>query len=116
MSCIRCGRLAEENQVFCNACLEDMQKHPVKPDTPVHLPDRGERGSAKRATFQVAASRWEDRIFRLKYAIFWLIMLNILLLGVVIFGVCLWLGLLPQGVNDALGISALKDSMIALIQ
>ena len=40
MSCLRCGRETDENQVFCKLCLEDMEKHPVKPGTSVQLPSR----------------------------------------------------------------------------
>lgn len=40
MSCLRCGRETAERQVFCNACLEDMARHPVKSDTPIYLPVR----------------------------------------------------------------------------
>lgn len=40
MNCMRCGRPAEENQVFCPACLKDTEKHPVKPGTSVYIPPR----------------------------------------------------------------------------
>lgn len=40
MNCMRCGRQTEENQVFCSACLKDMDKYPVKPGTTVYIPTR----------------------------------------------------------------------------
>ena len=38
MKCMKCGREMETEQAFCDACLEEMKKYPVKPGTPVHLP------------------------------------------------------------------------------
>ena len=37
MNCMRCGREVEEDQVFCPECLAEMEKCPVKPDTPVRI-------------------------------------------------------------------------------
>lgn len=38
MNCLKCGREIEEGQVFCNDCLVQMAKYPVKPGTAVQLP------------------------------------------------------------------------------
>lgn len=40
MYCMKCGVEIPEKQVFCDHCREEMQKHPVKPGTPVNLPNR----------------------------------------------------------------------------
>ena len=40
MECMKCGRQTDENNVFCKDCLSDMAKYPIKPDTPVVLPQR----------------------------------------------------------------------------
>ena len=40
MKCMRCARETAPQQVFCNACLEDMARHPVRSDTPIYLPVR----------------------------------------------------------------------------
>ena len=37
---MRCARETAPQQVFCNACLEDMARHPVRSDTPIYLPVR----------------------------------------------------------------------------
>lgn len=42
MNCMKCGRETEEDQVFCRACLDDMDAHPVKPGTVVLIPSRNE--------------------------------------------------------------------------
>ena len=48
MNCLKCGREIEEGQVFCNACLVQMAKYPVKPGTAVQLPSRGSAAAAKK--------------------------------------------------------------------
>lgn len=40
MNCMRCGREVQDGQVFCPECLAEMEKCPIKPDTPVRLPRR----------------------------------------------------------------------------
>ena len=42
MGCMKCGRDLEPGQVFCQECLADMRKYPVKPGTVVTLPRRQE--------------------------------------------------------------------------
>lgn len=42
MKCMKCGRDVEPGQVFCPACLEDMEAHPVNPNVTVRLPRRPE--------------------------------------------------------------------------
>ena len=37
---MKCGRASEDKQVFCPACLEEMEKYPVKPGTPASIPVR----------------------------------------------------------------------------
>ena len=46
--CLKCGRSAGEDQVFCEACLKDMERYPVKPGTPVVLPVRPVREAERR--------------------------------------------------------------------
>lgn len=38
MQCVRCGRDVTEGQVFCEECLAEMEKYPVRPGTAVLLP------------------------------------------------------------------------------
>ena len=40
MNCVKCGREIPEDQVFCEACLREMENYPVKPGTAVHIPAR----------------------------------------------------------------------------
>lgn len=48
MNCLKCGREIEEGQVFCNDCLVQMAKYPVKPGTAVQLPSRGSTAVSKK--------------------------------------------------------------------
>ena len=49
LNCLKCGREIEEGQVFCNDCLVQMAKYPVKPGTAVQLPSRGSAAVSKKA-------------------------------------------------------------------
>lgn len=48
MNCVKCGRDTAENQVFCDLCLETMEKYPVKPGTAVHIPHREEEHETRK--------------------------------------------------------------------
>ena len=41
MNCVKCGKETTENNVFCPDCLAQMADYPVKPGTPVTIPDHG---------------------------------------------------------------------------
>lgn len=40
MNCMKCGKKIADSAVFCENCLANMELHPVKPGTPVNLPNR----------------------------------------------------------------------------
>ena len=44
VNCMRCGRETPGEQCFCEECLLDMERYPVKPGTVIQLPSR--RGDA----------------------------------------------------------------------
>ena len=48
MSCLRCGRETAEKQVFCELCLSDMKKYPVKPGTSIQLPSRSAQDEVRK--------------------------------------------------------------------
>ena len=49
MQCMKCGREAPDRQIFCDACLEIMDRYPVRPGTPVQILPRTPRDkSAKK--------------------------------------------------------------------
>ena len=40
MECLKCGKKAKDEQVFCDQCLAAMEAYPVKPDIHIQLPNR----------------------------------------------------------------------------
>lgn len=48
MNCLKCGREAAEDQVFCQDCLLVMQRYPVRPGTPVILSRRSESPAVRK--------------------------------------------------------------------
>lgn len=49
MNCLKCGRETDDEQVFCQDCLLDMERYPVRPGTLVQLPVRTARATARKA-------------------------------------------------------------------
>ncbi len=47
MFCLKCGRETENEQVFCQHCLDSMEAYPVKPGTAVQLPRRSSESARK---------------------------------------------------------------------
>ena len=100
MNCIRCGGEAENNQIFCNECLATMEQHPVKPGTPIQLPNREMRAPQKRTAFKAAQDKWANTVYRLRHIIFWLVVLVVLLACALALCICLMLQLTPAWIND----------------
>ncbi len=73
MNCIKCGSKVSEGQVFCDECLQDMERHPVKPGTPVILPSRPAATTAKRRHAK-KPRKPEEQIHMLKNVIMWLML------------------------------------------
>lgn len=48
MNCLKCGKVTTNEQIFCDDCLQVMAQHPVKPGTPVYLPQREGAASPKK--------------------------------------------------------------------
>ena len=66
MSCIKCGVNVPENQVFCDACLADMEKYPVKPDITVTIPQRKEIPVSKKKSRRQRILPPEEQLRRVK--------------------------------------------------
>lgn len=109
MNCMRCGREIEEMDVFCAECLADMERHPVKSGTPIQLPVREVQPAMKRERFRLAESKWTDKIFLLKYIIFWLVVLIVLLAAALVLCICMLLQVTPDWINEMV----LADSVIS---
>lgn len=102
MVCLRCGKTTEENEVFCPECLEVMEQQPVKPDTPIVIPNRETRTPQKR-TSQISPSfKKAKKISRLRSVVFWLILLVIILAVGLALALCILFQLTPDWLNEML--------------
>ncbi len=66
MYCLKCGRETADSQVFCDGCLETMEKYPVRPDTPVQLPRRSTADQARKPGARKRSPSPEERVALLK--------------------------------------------------
>jgi len=87
--CIKCGREIAPNAVFCTECLEDMEKHPIAPGTPVVLHDKPV--FASRRTQGRKSRKPEEQVRSLKTAVAWLIAGVVLLAAALTVVTLLWL-------------------------
>ena len=78
--CMKCGRPRAEDQAFCEECLTDMARHPVKPGVVVLLPQQ-ERSTRPASRKRHAAPSPEELLPRLKKRILALWLALILALG-----------------------------------
>ena len=77
--CIKCGREITPGAVFCAECLADMEKHPVKPGTPVVLHTKPTTSIRRAPSRKVRKP--EEQIRSLKRTITWLWVLICLLIA-----------------------------------
>lgn len=77
MKCMRCASVVASGAVFCQECLADMEKHPVKPGTPINLPRREKVTVTKRS--KKRAHKPEEQVSALRRLVIWLISLVIIL-------------------------------------
>ncbi len=68
MECMKCGRKAENGQVFCKECLASMAEHPVKPGTAVLLPQRKLEAPSRRSAHRKKPLSPEQQIEKLRRA------------------------------------------------
>lgn len=69
MSCLKCGRKTEGEQVFCDSCLQMMDENPVKPGTPVLLPSPKSQIVAKKQSHRKRALPPEEQVLHLRKAL-----------------------------------------------
>lgn len=65
MGCLKCGRDTDSGAVFCESCLGEMEKYPVRPDIEVKLPERKQAPVQKKQSKKRTVSP-EDQIKTLK--------------------------------------------------
>lgn len=72
MRCLKCGRETENEQVFCDECLDAAKNYPVKAGTAIHLPKRAPQEDPKKKPHRRALSP-EDQLIVLHKAVRWLL-------------------------------------------
>lgn len=65
MECLKCGKETELDQCFCKECMAQMEKYPVKPGTPVQLPQPSTRISAPKERPKKKAASEAEQIAKL---------------------------------------------------
>lgn len=71
MNCMKCGRETISEQVFCEDCLLEMKKYPVRPGTVVQIPLRRESSQGKKPS-KKRSIPLEDQVKHLKKRVRWL--------------------------------------------
>ena len=66
MTCLKCGSTTADDHVFCEECLAVMDRYPVKPGTPVHLPHHAFVPTGKKQPPRKRAVPQEEQIANLK--------------------------------------------------
>ena len=94
--CMKCGKEINDNQVFCDSCLEVMDRFPVKPGTRVVLPNRAAPTVSKKATTRRKVLTTDERLARCRKAI----QVLSITLAVTIFALCLSISLLVDNINS----------------
>ena len=84
MNCMKCGVEIDSTQVFCEACLADMKRFPVKPGTRIQLPNRPVMEVVKKQPSKKRRLTEAEKIHGLRQIINWLsvaLVAALLLLG-----------------------------------
>ncbi len=77
MKCMRCGVEISSDSVFCDACLADMERHPIAPGTPINLPRREKQQPIKRVKKRIYKP--DEVISSLRRTIGWLLSMVLIL-------------------------------------
>ena len=85
VNCMKCGRETKVDAVFCDECLEHMDRHPVPPNTLVYVPSEKDRASAKKHSNLPPVVTAEDQVKRLTKKVHVLGLLLALFVGATVF-------------------------------
>ena len=75
MNCMKCGRETENEQVFCQNCLQIMEKYPVRPGTVVLLPRRRETVIKKTVKRHTVPAEEQIKALKKQLLIMWIVLL-----------------------------------------
>ena len=71
VNCMKCHRELKGDHVFCDSCLAEMERYPVKPTVVVQLPVRPQHTPPKKRARKRRTIKPEEQIRRLKKALLW---------------------------------------------
>lgn len=87
MFCLKCGKEVKDGHSFCEKCLEGMKEYPVKPGTPIQLPNRKLQAAARRnpsrRRMQPKDKELITKLYRRNQLLVLLLLLTVLLLSFV---------------------------------
>lgn len=66
MNCMKCGAELKRSGVFCETCLADMEKYPVKPNISVQIPNRPAPAPVRKRARKPRFAKPEDQIRHLQ--------------------------------------------------
>lgn len=72
MYCMKCGTKLPDDRVFCDSCLAEMERYPVKPGTAVYLPRQDTQAGVKKPTPRKKTISPEETAARLRKTVAWL--------------------------------------------
>ena len=84
MNCMKCGTEIENGKVFCERCLTDMDKYPVKPGTRILLPNHPAPEAAKKQVPKKRLLSTKEKLKRTQQVLKWMtvaLVVSLLLLG-----------------------------------
>ena len=79
MQCMKCGREIPAGDVFCQECLTDMEKYPVKPGTVVRIPRQPHQKKHQERRPVITPERKVEILTRRVRALSWLLTLAVAL-------------------------------------
>ena len=82
---MKCGCETKGDAVFCEECLDHMERHPVPPNTLVYVPSEKDRAAVKKHSPVRAVMTAEEQIKRLNKRVHTLGLLLALALGAAVF-------------------------------
>ena len=104
MNCMKCGTEIANGNVFCESCLEDMNKYPVKPGTRILLPNHPAPEAVKKQPVKKRPLTAEEKLKKTQQVLKWItvaLVVSLLLLGYAIS--MIWKEATPADPQDNIG-------------
>ena len=84
MNCMKCGIEIDSSSVFCESCLAEMDKYPVKPDTRILLPNHPAPEATKKQAPKKRQLTTKEKLKKSQQVLKWVtvaLVVSLLLLG-----------------------------------